>query len=80
MPKPPSPGALRRTRAKLKRHGSTKVMRRLSDRQPRLADFLFEALSDLHGQLMALGGPPKATQKAYRRVRDLTLVLALLRP
>lgn len=65
---------------KLRRRGTTAALEHLEQVEPDLAAYLMETLSALHHDLLALGGPPKRTRRAYRGVESLVLVcIAALR-
>ena len=58
---------------RLRRQGSGPVMEHLEKVEPDLAGYLMEELSLVHRDLLALGGPPKRTQRLQRRVEGLAL-------
>ena len=63
-----------RAQAELRRVGTDQAMQRLEQAEADLAEYLMEGLSEVYQRLLALGGPPKRTQRAYRLVQSLLLV------
>ena len=66
--------AVLRALAEYRRHGSRRAMAALERAEPDLAEFVLEGLSGAYHELLRLGGTPKATRRAYRRVQELALV------
>ena len=58
----------------LERAGHGRFLRDLESREPEMANYLMENCSQLHGQLMALGGPARRTQRLYLQMEALLLV------
>lgn len=58
----------------LRRRGARQALEELEQVEPDLASYLMESLSDVHRQLLALGGPAKASRRLYRDIQSLTLV------
>jgi hypothetical protein len=69
-----SAGDVLRALSRLRRHGIDEVMRELEAVEPDLASFLMEEFALVHRDLLALGGPPKRSRRAQRRVQDLVVV------
>ena len=68
------------TLAEFQRRGSTDAMRTLEAVEPDLTEYFLEALTSIHQEILALGGAPKKSQRAYRSVQTLVLVsIAALR-
>ena len=62
------------------RRGVTATLQNLEGVEPDLSEFVLERMTDIHHEILALGGPPKASRRAYRRVQTLVLVtIAALR-
>lgn len=66
--------AILRAESELRRVGHRQAMDQLEQIEPDLSSHLWEHLSDIHRRLLALGGPPKASQRSYRQVQHLMLV------
>ena len=58
----------------LRRQGSRQAIEHLEQIEPDLTDYLLETLSDIHRQLLALGGPARQSRRLYRQVQSLVLV------
>ena len=69
--------AILRAESELRRVGHKQVMNQLEQTEPDLSSHLWEELSQIHRRLLSLGGPPKESQRCYRRVQRLTLVSIL---
>ena len=57
----------------IKRLGSTRALEQLEEAEPELASYVMEALSDVHRQVLALGGCAKASQRVYLDIQALVL-------
>lgn len=66
--------AVLRALAEVRRAGGRGAMERLEQTEPDLAEFVLEGLSLVHQHMLALGGPPRRTRKAYRELESLVLV------
>ena len=62
------------TLAEYERRGATHAMQTLEDVEPDLTEHTLEALTSIHQEILNLGGPPKKSQRVYRRVQALVLV------
>ena len=62
------------TLAEFQRRGSTDAMHTLEAVEPDLTEHVLEQLTCIHQEILALGGPPKKSQRAYRSVQTLVLV------
>ena len=69
--------AILRAETELRRVGHRQAMTQLEQVEPDLSSHLWEELSEIHRRLLALGGPPKQSQRCYRRVQRLMLVSIL---
>lgn len=69
--------AILRAESELRRVGHRQTMSQLEQVEPDLSSHLWEELSDIHRRLLALGGPPKESQRCFRRIQRLTLVAIL---
>jgi len=69
--------AILRAESELRRVGHRQTMTQLEQIEPDLSGHLWEALSDIHRRLLALGGSPKESQRCYRRIQQLMLVTIL---
>lgn len=69
--------AILRAESELKRVGHRQTMNQLEQTEPDLSSHLWEQLSDLHRRVLTLGGPPKESQRCYRRIQHLLLVAVL---
>jgi len=69
--------AILRAESELRRVGHKQVMDQLEQAEPDLSSHLWEELSEIHRRLLALGGPPKQSQRCYRRIQRLMLVSIL---
>jgi len=69
--------AILRAETELRRAGHRQMMTQLEQTESDLSSHLWEQLSDFHRRLLALGEPPKASQRSYRRVQHLMLVTIL---
>jgi hypothetical protein len=58
----------------LKRQGVDKTMSRLEALEPDLIEVVLEELTEIHRQLLDLGGPPKKSRLLYRRIQSLVLL------
>jgi hypothetical protein len=58
----------------LKRQGVDKTMSRLETLEPDLTEVVLEELTEIHRQLLDLGGPPKKSRLLYRRIQSLVLL------
>jgi hypothetical protein len=58
----------------LKRIGSGRALEKLEEAEPELGSYLMESLSDVHQQLLALGGRAKPSQRVFRDMRAICLV------
>jgi hypothetical protein len=68
------------TLAEYERRGATHAMQTLEAVEPELTDHVLNQLTNIHQEILNLGGPPKKSQRAYRSVQALVLVaLAALR-
>ena len=66
--------AILRAESELRRVGHRQAMNQLEQTESDLSSYLWEQLSDIHRRLLALGGPPKASQRCYRQVQHLMLI------
>ncbi len=66
-----------RAQSELRRVGHRQTMTQLEQVEPDLSGYLWEQLSEIHRLLLTLGGPPKTSQRCYRRVQQLMLVTIL---
>jgi hypothetical protein len=66
-----------RALARLRRQGIDEAMRELEALEPDLASFVMEEFSLVYRDLLALGGSPKRSRRAQRRVQDLVVVSVL---
>ena len=69
--------AILRAESELRRVGHKQTMDQLEQTEPDLSSHLWEELSAIHRRLLALGGPPKESQRCYRRIQRLMLVTIL---
>ena len=69
--------AILRAESELRRVGHRQTMTQLEQTEPDLSSHLWEELSDIHRRMLALGGPPKDSQRCYRRIQRLMLVTIL---
>jgi hypothetical protein len=67
-------GDVLRALSRLRRQGIDQIMRELEAVEPDLASFVMEEFSLVHRDLLALGGPPKRSRRAQRRIQDLVAV------
>jgi hypothetical protein len=51
-----------------------KTMSRLETLEPDLTEVVLEELTEIHRQLLDLGGPPKKSRLLYRRIQSLVLL------
>lgn len=58
----------------LRRQGSRQAIEHLEQIKPDLSEYLLETLSDIHRQLLALGGPARQSLRVYRQIQSLVLV------
>ena len=59
---------------RLQRDGTHAAMEHLEQTEPDLANYLFETLTTLYHELVALHGGPARTRRVYRQVELMTLV------
>jgi hypothetical protein len=69
--------AILRAESELKRIGHHQTMNHLEQTEPDLSSHLWEQLSAINRQLLALGGSPQASHECYRQVQHLMLVTFL---
>lgn len=69
--------AILRAESELKRAGHHQIMNQLEQIEPDLSSHLWEQLSGISRQLLALGGPPKESHQCYRQIQHLMLVTFL---
>jgi hypothetical protein len=69
-----SAGDVLRAVLRLRRQGMDQIMPELESVEPELASYLMEEFSLVHRDLLALGGPPKRSRRAQRRIENLIVV------
>ena len=69
--------AILRAESELRRVGHRQTMAQLEQVEPDLSSHLWEELSAISRQLLALGGPPQKSHRCYRRIQRLTLIAIL---
>lgn len=69
--------AILRAESELKRIGHHQTMNHLEQIEPDLSSHLWEQLSAINRQLLALGGPPQTSHECYRQIQHLMLVTFL---
>jgi hypothetical protein len=78
-PKKVTPAMILAAQQELTRLGVERVMSQLETSEPALAEYLLEELGQVHRSLMNLAAPARQTQRVYRQVQRLMLLLATIR-
>lgn len=57
-----------------RRRGLQRILLELEKSEPDLAEYAFESLTELHQQLLNLGGPAKHTQRLFNHMQTVVMV------